>query len=530
MNQAFTSRCFSQMPLLLLFSSITAFTTLHAKGQQVYEGKTTLEQTLAPVEVVNDLSQLAAKLKQCCAGELKIPNTTKVTDPKSPSTIPYNGKISLKDFKDERISQPTTVAWLSLISDDGCDIAYTTGDGEKIDWLKEHGKGHDISKGRRDCPHVLKADSYNFQIKYSQTYYNPKPGTSDLDGISLVVAPIVVDICIGEKSIPYSKSHLFLEKKTELRLAINKIYLAKGPSENSEDISITWEAQTYSKCPQRFNGVILACNHTFQPNNGAWKPIGKGPCITYTPTEVELIRVTIGDKSFYYEGIPNHLGEVYWAIRPCQGMALANHHFLFFVPDDPKKFNLPNPGLADCNVIPGMKIITLGGDAGTEIKYKKRTKGNFVLGAYVYTTVIEPVPPPYKKAGVTDRYIECLTDMSYHKNDAPDILAVENWYKNQHEQKFTNFTDLQIQENKAYFQQVLHFSQSYDEKERYNLLPKSYPNLDEKSPYYGSNCASFVASILRYTGATLEQITQAADAQGIDVGEKRLVPRNRFNP
>ena len=71
------------MPLLLLFSSITAFTTLHAKGQQVYEGKTTLEQTLAPVEIVNDLSQLAAKLKQCCAGELKIPNTTKVTDPVS---------------------------------------------------------------------------------------------------------------------------------------------------------------------------------------------------------------------------------------------------------------------------------------------------------------------------------------------------------------------------------------------------------------------------------------------------------------
>lgn len=133
----------------------------------------------------------------------EIPNTTKVTDPKSPSTIPYNGKISLKDFKDERISQPTTVAWLSLVSDDGCDISYTTGNGEKTDWLKEYGKGHDISKGRRDCPHVLKAGSYNFQIKYSQTYYNPKPGTSDLDGISLVVAPIVVDICIGE-----NRSHI----------------------------------------------------------------------------------------------------------------------------------------------------------------------------------------------------------------------------------------------------------------------------------------------------------------------------------
>lgn len=221
------------MPVLLLFTGITLLTSLHTKGQQVYEGKTTLESTLSPVEIVTDLSQLAGKLKQCCAGELKIPNTTNVTDPKSPSTIPYNGKITLKDFKDERISQPTTVGWLSLISDDGCDITYTMEGGEKTDWLKEHGKGHDISKGRRDCPHVLKAGTYDFQIKYSQTYYNPKPGTTDLDGISLVLAPMVVDVCIGEKAAPYNKSHLLLEKKTELRLAINKTYLAKGPSEDS---------------------------------------------------------------------------------------------------------------------------------------------------------------------------------------------------------------------------------------------------------------------------------------------------------
>lgn len=518
------------MPVLLLFTGITVLTSLHTKGQQVYEGKTTLEYTLSPVEIVNDLSQLAGKLKQCCAGELKIPNTTNVTDPKSPSTIPYNGKITLKNFKDERISQPTTVGWLSLISDDGCDITYTMEGGEKTDWLKEHGKGHDISKGRRDCPHVLKAGTYDFQIKYSQTYYNPKPGTRDLDGISLVLAPMVVDVCIGEKAVPYNKSHLLLEKKTELRLAINKTYLAKGPSEDSGGVPIKWEAQTYSKCPQRFNGVILARNHTFQPNNGAWKPIGKGPCITYTPTEVELIRVTIGDKIFYYEGIPNRLGEIYWAIRPCQGLPIANHHFLLFIPDDPKKLNLPNPGLANCTAIPRMKIITIGGDAGTEIKYAKKTKMNYVYGALVYTTVIETLSPPYQKAGNADRYTQCLTDMIYHKNDQPDILAVENWYKNQHEQHFTNFTDFHIQENKKYFQQVLNFAQSYDEKERYNTLPCNYPKLDPKSINYGSNCASLVASILRYTGATLEQIIQAADTQGIDVGEKRLVPSNHFNP
>lgn len=528
MDKAFISRCFFQMPVLLAVAGIAALSALHAKGQQVYEGKTTLESSLSPVEVVANLSQLADKLKQCCAGELKIPNTTEVTDPKSPSTIPYNGKISLKDFKDERISQPTTVAWLSLISDDGCDITYTAEQGEKTDWLKEHGQGHDISKGRRDCPHVLKAGSYQFQIKYSQTYYNPKPGTSDLDGISLVVAPIVVDVCIGEKTAPARKSHLFLEKKTQLRLAINKTYLANGPSEDSGGVPIKWEAQAYSKCPQRFNGVILARNHTFQPNNGAWKPIGKGPCITYTPTEVELIRVTIGDKIFYYEGIPNRLGEIYWAIRPCQGLPMANHHFLLFVPDDPEKLDLPNPGLANCTAIPRMKIITIGGDAGPEVRYKTVVKSVSTSTGFIYVTIFEPLPPPFKKAGMYKKYVDCLTNMVYHKNDKVDILAVENWYKNQHKQNFTNFTDITNNGNKEYFKKVLHFAQSYDEKERYEKIPPT--NRDPQDTANGSNCASLVSSILQYTGATWEQVLQAADTEGIDVGERRLIPIKRFHP
>lgn len=93
MDNAFISRCFLQMPVLLAIAGIAALSALLAKGQQIYEGKTTLEYSLSPVEVVANLSQLADKLKQCCAGEVKIPNTTKVTDPKSPSTIPYNGKF-----------------------------------------------------------------------------------------------------------------------------------------------------------------------------------------------------------------------------------------------------------------------------------------------------------------------------------------------------------------------------------------------------------------------------------------------------
>lgn len=114
------------------------------------------------------------------------------------------------------------------------------------------------------------------------------------------------------------------------------------------------------------------------------------PCITYTPTEAELIRVTIGDKSFYYEGIPNRLGEIYWAIRPCQGLPMANHHFLLFVPDDPVKLNLPNPGLANCTAIPGMKIITIGGDAGPEIKYRKKLKIIPAAGTVIISGFMNP--------------------------------------------------------------------------------------------------------------------------------------------
>lgn len=511
-----------------LLAGMAMLAPLPAKSQQVYEGKTTLKQSLPPVEVVPELSQLADKLKQCCEGKLKIPNTTPVTNEDPPCSIPYSGTISLKDFKDERISQPTTVGWLSLISDDGCDITYTTARGEEIKWLKEHGQGHDISKGRRDCPHVLKAGSYHVQINYSQTYYNPKPGTRDLDGISLVVTPVVVDICIGEGITPGRKSHLFLEKRTQLRIAVNKIYLAKGPSGDSGGVPIKWEAQTYSKCPQRFNGVILARNHTFQPNNGAWKPIGKGPCITYTPTEVELIRVTIGDKSFYYEGIPNRLGEIYWSIRPCQGLPIANHHFLLFIPDDPEKFNLPNPGLANCTAIPRMKIITIGGDAGSEIRYKKKLKIIPIAGNVHYRWVYESLSPPFDKAGVASKYIDCLTDMVYHKNDNLDISTVENWFKKQHNKKFTNFTDIINQENRKLFQEILNFSQNYNEQERYLTNPPS--NRDPKNTANGSNCASLVSSIFQYNGATWEQVLEAADTNGVDVGARRLIPINHFNP
>ncbi|MFR4416220.1 MAG: hypothetical protein ACLT8E_01790 [Akkermansia sp.] len=41
---------------------------------------------------------------------------------------------------------------MTLVSDDGCTISITDDKGKKQEWLKESGKGHDISKGRRIIP------------------------------------------------------------------------------------------------------------------------------------------------------------------------------------------------------------------------------------------------------------------------------------------------------------------------------------------------------------------------------------------
>lgn len=118
--------------------------------------------------------------------------------------------------------------------------------------------------------------------------------------------------------------------------------------------------------------------------------------------------------------------------------------------------------------------------------------------------------------------------MVYHNNNQPDIVAVENWLKNRHDQKFTNFTNILTQKNKECFKNILNFSKKYNERERYLTNPPT--NRDPKNTANGPNCASLVSSILQYNGATWAQVLEAANTNGIDVGERRLIPLNRFNP
>lgn len=89
-----------------------------------------------------------------------------------------------------------------------------------------------------------------------------------------------------------------------------------------------------------------------------------------------------------------------------RALPMANHHFLLFIPDDPENFNLPNPGLANCTAIPRMKIITIGGDAGPEIRYKKVVKAIPSGNDFIYLSVYEAVSPPFKNAGVYNKYSE----------------------------------------------------------------------------------------------------------------------------
>ena len=155
-------------------------------------------------------------------GHVKKPNSTIVDDPRKPHKENYSVSFTFKEAPNSRkrpeydddknndfSGQPCGIGFVALVSDDGCTISITDDKGKKQEWLKESGKGHDISKGRRDYPHILMPGTHTFDIEYSQTYYNPAPGKKDLDGITLFVTPVVVDISVRKQNAPTENSRVF---------------------------------------------------------------------------------------------------------------------------------------------------------------------------------------------------------------------------------------------------------------------------------------------------------------------------------
>lgn len=92
--------------------------------------------------VVSEYSCFEAEIERARRGELAQSNSTLVNPRKNLSPIKekYSTQISLTKDTDGNAH----VAAVALVSDDGCDVCING-----TQWLKESGKGHDISKGLR---------------------------------------------------------------------------------------------------------------------------------------------------------------------------------------------------------------------------------------------------------------------------------------------------------------------------------------------------------------------------------------------
>ena len=232
-------------------------------------------------------------------GHVKKPNSTIVDDPRKPHKENYSVSFTFKEAPNSRkrpeydddknndfSGQPCGIGFVTLVSDDGCTISITDDKGKKQEWLKESGKGHDISKGRRDYPHILMPGTHPFDIEYSQTYYNPAPGKKDLDGITLFVTPVVVDISVRKQNAPTENSRVLLIKGECIEMALNKDML--GQKSKFKDI-ITWEI-----CRLRASKTL-----NFETQ---WVEVGNGTTCTYqcnTPG-IYRVRSKINGKIFTY--------------------------------------------------------------------------------------------------------------------------------------------------------------------------------------------------------------------------------------
>ena len=124
-------------------------------------------------EIVNVIEHPADQvaetvIQRALEGHVKKPNSTIVDDPRKPHKENYSVSFTFKEapnfrkrpeYDDDKNNdfsgQPCGIGFVTLVSDDGCTISITDEKGKKQEWLKESGKGHDISMGRMDYPHIL---------------------------------------------------------------------------------------------------------------------------------------------------------------------------------------------------------------------------------------------------------------------------------------------------------------------------------------------------------------------------------------
>lgn len=234
-------------------------------------------------------------VEQAKKGTLKVPNSDVVTDPEKPKFIKYKSKLILKRGESPAEDHCPYAAIVTLVSDDGCNITISKKDGEKSEWLKEKGKGHDISKGQRDYDKILLPGEYEFNVEYSQTYYDPDSGKKDLDGISLIVLPFALDISVMKShDVKTINRRVLLKKGGNIKMALCSDFL-KNPS-------TVPKGKSAERVGKKIDWYIGRMTTTHEPNAAKWKKVGTGFLCEYTCVEsgVFFIKAKIEGMDFLY--------------------------------------------------------------------------------------------------------------------------------------------------------------------------------------------------------------------------------------
>ena len=211
--------------------------------------------------VASEYKKFEAEIERARKGDLSRSNSTLVNPRKNrpPIKEKYSTQVSLT--KDS--GGNAHVAAVALVSDDGCDVRVN---GEQ--WLKESGKGHDISRGlRRYGKLLLPGDENRFDIEYSQTFYDPAVLENDLDGLTMVVLPIEIDISVKD-SRGNVNDRILVKKGETIDVAINPAFWEHDLPGNN---NIEWEigrlnssgtVTTWWSCIETGSKISLRMNHS----------------------------------------------------------------------------------------------------------------------------------------------------------------------------------------------------------------------------------------------------------------------------
>jgi len=218
-------------------------------------------------------------------GNLVRANSTIVNPEKNlpPEILDYSATVALTMGRDGN----THVAAAVLVSDDGCSV-FVNGH----QWLDQCETGHDISEGvRRYDKLLLPGDENRFDIKYSQTFYDPEILANDLDGLSLIVFPIPIDISVRDSNGNVN-DRILVKKGEVVEVALNPIFWEYDLPGNE---NIYWEV-----------GQIDA------QGNETWRRLPEtGTKISFPTSTLGIfkLRAKINGQDFYYlrhQSVPLH--------------------------------------------------------------------------------------------------------------------------------------------------------------------------------------------------------------------------------